>query len=513
MPRPTFVWSARGVLTHTTGNLAAIAAVVEGLRLLGVENATTASLLLLLVVLGAATISGIWIATVTSVVAMLAFNYFFLPPVGTFTIADPQNWVALVVFLVVAGIASQLSSLAQTRARDAIERRREVSRLFDLSRDILLTTDIDAALPSLSRYIARRFEIAAVAIAVPSEHGWSVHQGGSVDVAPSDQQLNEAFARQRGVLEYDARSRTYGGHAEVVVAGGVHTTLVPLRLGTRTVGLLATQSGVLEPGTLDALGGVIAIAIERVHFLRERQTADALRQRADLASTLLASLSHDLRTPLTAVRLAVTNLQDPQVTDADRHAQAQLALGEIDRLNRVFQDILDMARIDASAIALEPDWVTPADVIDAALARVGRVLDDRTLRIDADAASVVEVDPRLTSSALAHLIENAVQYSQPQSPIDIHGETTSEGLHLTVRDHGPGLDPDEMAHLFERFFRGRVARQHALGTGMGLAITRGLLAAQGGRVWGENATGGGARFSIAVPGLVRPASAVSGVAS
>jgi two-component system sensor histidine kinase KdpD len=406
-----------------------------------------------------------------------------------------------------------LSTLAQSRTREAVDRRREVSRLFDLSRDILLTTDIDAALPSLARYIARRFEMAAVAIAVPDEHGWSILQGGSVDLAPSDQQLNEAFARQRGVLEYDARSRTYGGHTDVAVEPGTRITLVPLRLGTRTVGLLATETGVLEPGTLDALGGVIAIAIERVHFLRERQSADALRQRADLASTLLASLSHDLRTPLTAVRLAVDNLEHPQIADGERQAQAQLALAEIDRLNRVFQDILDMARIDAAAIQLEPDWVSPADVIDAAIARLGRLLDDRALHIEAEGDSVSEVDPRLTSSALAHLIENAVQYSPPQQPIDIHGETTSEGLLLTVRDYGPGLDPDEMAHLFDRFFRGRAASAHTLGTGLGLAITRGLLAAQEGRVWGENAPGGGARFSIVVPGPVRRASPVTGVAS
>ena len=513
MPRPTFVRSARGVLTHALGNLAAIAAVVEGLRLLNVENPTTAALLLLLVVLGAATISGIWIATAISVVAMLALNYFFLPPVGTFTIADPQNWVALVVFLVVAGIANQLSSTSQTRARDAIDRRLEVSRLFDLSRDILLTTDIEAALPSLAQHIARRFEIQSVAIAVPEQIAWSLHQGGLVEVSPSDQQLNEAFARQRGVLEYDARSRTYGGHAEVSTADGLRATLVPLRLGTRTVGLLATQAGVLEAGTLDAVAGVVAIAIERVHFLRERRTADTHRQRADLASTLLASLSHDLRTPLTAVRLAVTNLERPDAVGADRIGQAQLALTEIDRLNRVFEDILDMARIDAAAITLERDWVTPADIVDAAVARLGRLLDDRALVIDASGGFTVELDPRLTSSALAHLIENAVQYSEAGAPVELRGEATSEGLHLVVRDHGPGIHPDDVCHLFDRFFRGRAARRHAVGTGMGLAITRGLLAAQGGRVWGENASGGGAQFSIVVPGTVRPASTAAGVAS
>ena len=245
MRRSTYAGSARSLLRHFAASLAAIAAVVQGLRLLGVENETTASLLLLLVVLGAATVSGIWIASLTSVVAMLAFNYFFLPPVGTFTIADPQNWVALVVFLVVAGIASQLSSIAQSRTREAIDRRREVSRLFDLSRDILLTTDIDAALPSLARHIARRFEIEAVAIGVPRRTAGQFTRvdrvrSGAVR-SPAERGVC-ATARCAGVRRSIAD--LYGGHVDVTVAEGLRTTLVPLRLGTRTVGLLATESGV-----------------------------------------------------------------------------------------------------------------------------------------------------------------------------------------------------------------------------------------------------------------------------
>ena len=494
---------ARPRLIDLAVALATLSLVVVGLRFLTVANPTTIALVLLLLVLGAATQSGMWVASATAVAGVLALNYFFLPPVGTFTIADPQNWVALIAFLVVAGIGSQLSSVAQSRARDAVERRQEVSRLFDLSRDILLTTDIDSALPSLARHIARRFELDAVAIAIPGDPGWVVLQGGDRDLYPTDGQLNETIARQRGMLEYDARTRTYGGYSTVAAADGPPVTLLPLRLGTRTVGVLATYANVIDVGALDALGGVIAIAIERVNFLRERQASEALRQRADLASALLAALGHDLRTPLTAVRLAVANLQRTDATDGERQAQSAVALSELNRLNRVFQDILDMARIDASAITAERDWVTPADVVDASVARLGSVLDSRPLQIAAESDALVEIDPRLTSNALAHLLENAAQYSSSGSTIEIAGTVTPEGLRLSVRDHGPGLDPEEVSHLFERFFRGRVSKQHTLGTGMGLAITRGLLAAEGGRVWGENADGGGARFSIVVPAAVR----------
>ena len=128
---------------------------------------------------------------------------------------------------------------------------------------------------------------------------------------------------------------------------------------------------------------------------------------------------------------------------------------------------------------------------------------NRTLQIEADADTEIELDPRLTSGALAHLLENAAHYSPSDTPIEIRGWVADEGVQLMVRDHGPGLDPAELDHLFERFFRGDSARKHTFGTGMGLAITRGLLAADGGRVWGENAAGGGASFTIAVPARSR----------
>lgn len=481
--------------------LASVAYLVRGV--LGIHNPTTAALALLLVVLGTATLSRLAVAIVSSLAAMLILNYFFLPPVGTFTIAEPQNFLALIAFVMTAVVASQLSSAAQARAREAVESRREVARLFDLSRDILMTTDSDDALPALARHVARRFDLGRVAICLPHGGGWTVHQGGEHEIQPRDADLNETFARLRGGLEYDARQRSYGGVAQVR-HGDVAVTLVPVRLGTRPVGLLATDTNALAVGTLDAVGGVVAIAIERSVLLEERKASEALQQRADLASALLASFGHDLRTPLTAVRVAVANLQDPTLADDERRNQAQIARQEIDRLNRLFQDILDMARIDAAGIAAERQWVTASDIVDAALANAGGLLASRTLEIHADAATAVQVDPRLTSSALSHLLENAAAYSPAGAPIEVGGGVTDDGLRLSVRDHGPGLNPHELEHLFDRFYRGESARRASAGTGMGLAITRGLLAAEGGRVWGENADGGGARFTIVVPAAGRP---------
>ena len=153
------------------------------LRQLPDVSPTTGALALLLVVLATATLGRLWVATVVAIVAMLALNFFFLPPVGTFTIADPQNWVALFAFLVVAVIASNLSAAAKARAVDAVARRNEVTRLFDLTRDVLLTTETVGAIDALARHVARRFELTGVAICLPGDHGWQIYQGGSEDVS------------------------------------------------------------------------------------------------------------------------------------------------------------------------------------------------------------------------------------------------------------------------------------------------------------------------------------------
>lgn len=490
---------ARDVIA-LAASLVAIAAITALLRTLPNVSPTTVALALLLVVLGTATVARLWTAIVVSVVAMLTLNFFFLPPVGTFTIADPQNWIALFAFLVSAVIASHLSAAAQTRTREAIASRNEVTRLFDLTRDVLLTTETAGAIDALARHVARRFELSKVAIYLPGDHGWRVHQGGEAEISVDPGTLDTALAKARGTLEFDARQRAYGGHIRVGENDSV--SIVPLRHGTKAVGLLAAVSPALDIGTVDALAGVVAIAIERVQFLAERDAAELVRQKADLGAMLLASLSHDLKTPLTAIRVAVENLRDEMAADA-RRAQADAAITELDRLTRLFQDILDMARIDAAAIRIDRQWVTAADVVDAASAHVRHALEGHSLRVDADAEMQVEIDPRLASVALSHLLENAAQYSPPDREIAVHARVDREGLRVSVTDRGPGLDPGELDHLFERFYRGRTTRKTSFGTGMGLAITRGLLAAAGGRVWAENVPGAGARFSMVVPGPVR----------
>src|SRR5689334_14879627 len=249
-------------------SLVTIAVFTALLRAVPDISATTAALALLLIVLGAATAARLRIAIVVSVVAMLTLNFFFLPPVGAFTIADPQNWVAVFVFLIVAVLASNLSAAAQDRAREAIARRNEVTRLFDLTRDVLLTTETASAIDALARHVARRFELAGVAICLPVDRGWQIHQGGGEDVSIDEGVLDTALAKARGTLEFDAYQRAYGGHMRVGAQNEI--SIVPLRHGTKAIGLLAAASPPLDIGTLDAVAGVVAIAIERAQFLAER---------------------------------------------------------------------------------------------------------------------------------------------------------------------------------------------------------------------------------------------------
>jgi len=484
------------------GCIGAIAVVSGLLRVMpGVSHATV-SLALLLVVLGAATVLRLRLAIAVAVVAMLALNYFFLPPVGTFTIADPENWVVMVSFLGVAIVGSTLSAAAQDRARDASARRDEVTRLFELTRDVLLTSETAGAIEALAGHVGRRFGLSRLAICLPGTDGWLIHQGGAEALSVSGAVLDVAFARAR--REAPADVSLPATHDSDHGAMNLHVSLVPLRHGRRPVGLMAVASPALDATALEAIAGVVAIAIERTQFLQERDMAERLRQNADLAATLLASLSHDLRTPLTVIRVAVENLRDDLQPD-DRRAQATAALVELDRLTRLFQDILDMARIDAAAVRVDHQWVAATDVVDAALAYAGPVLRRHALRVDAEAEMEVEIDPRLASVALSHVLENAAAYSAVECEILVLARVGQDGLRISVTDHGPGLDPTELDQLFERFYRGHSARQACFGTGMGLSITRGLLAAAGGHVWGENVPGGGARFTLVVPGPVRAA--------
>jgi two-component system sensor histidine kinase KdpD len=449
-------------------------------------TATVAMAFLVVVLLVAAT-SPLWVAVATSFVAVLAFNFFFLPPVGTLTIADPQNWTALVALLIVSLVGSNLSAVARARTRDAVARRDELGRLFDLSRDILLVTDSGAANASLAGFIARRFDLDYAAICLPQGTEWLTFETGPQRLAPDPRELTRAF----GQIDAGPQATAAGAR------------LVPLRLGTRPLGLLAVGRQPVDAATLDAIAGLAAIAIERAQFLDDRKAADLARQSEALKSALLASLGHDLRTPLTAIRVAASNLQASWPDERERREQSDLILTEVNRLTRLFQNILEMARIDAGAVTEDRRWVSPSEIIEAARASVEPVMRGRAVDVAVESERLVRLDPRLTAAALSHLLENAAQYAPPSLPIQVRAEVTAEGLAIAVRDRGPGIPPADLPHVFDRFHRGTNAKDRRSGTGMGLAIAKGMLAVEQGHIAAENCPDGGARFTITVPAEAR----------
>jgi two-component system sensor histidine kinase KdpD len=367
---------------------------------------------------------------------------------------------------------------------------------------VLVITESREAIAMLAGSIARRFDLEFVAIALPRANDWDVFEAGAARIDMDKRQLSNAFATAQTSLEFDAYARTYAGHRTMEVEGRA-VRIVPLRVGTKPIGLLAATGRPIEAGTLDTLGGVVAIAIERAQFLEERKAGELTRQSEELKTALLASLGHDLRTPLTAIHVAAANIQDPSLTADDRRDQSDLILAEVERLTRLFQNILEMARIDAGAIATESRWAHPSEIIAAARDQVEHTLRQHKLDLHVDPDVPVRLDPRLTANALAHLLENAAQYAPSGSTINVHASFTDDGLTIRVRDHGQGIAPADLPRVFERFYRGDAAKARASGTGMGLWIARGLLAVQHGRIWAENCPDGGAQFTIVVPAAVK----------
>jgi two-component system sensor histidine kinase KdpD len=311
-------------------------------------------------------------------------------------------------------------------------------------------------------------------------------------------ELSAAFAAARAPLEIHAPAGTEVDHRTLTIDDLV-IRLVPLRVGTRPTGILAAGGRSIEPGTMDALAGIVAIAIERAHFLEERKAAELTRQSEALKATLLASIGHDLRTPLTAIRVAATNVKSPWTSERDRGEQSDLILAEVERLTRLFQNIVEMARIDAGPITVESRLVHPSEIVAAARSQVEQTLQSHPVDVRIDADVPVHVDPRLTATAIAHLLENAAQCAPAGTDIHVTADVSNRELRISVRDHGPGINAADLPHLFERFYRGAAAKTRASGTGMGLWIARGLLAAENGRVWVENCPDGGAEFTVAIP--------------
>ena len=451
-------------------------------------NTTTVALSFLLVVLAVASTYGLGPAIVGSLAAMVCFNFYFLPPVGALTIQDPQNWVALFAFLITAVIASQLSSAAQERAREAEKRRAEVWKLYQLSRSIVATPDSETATSSIARQVVEAFDLEYCAVFIRSRDEWTrVAVGGdySLDIAEAD--IESALTSSEVVLPTSQSRFTYA----------------PLKVGVKPVGVMVLSSRDVERGTVEAIAGLVALALERARFLTEVRHTEALRQSDELKAAILASISHDLRTPLTSIRAAVESLLEENIS-WDRSAVHEFHLiisEEVSRLSRLVDNLLEMARIEAGELKLTKRWDSIAEIFSNVLLRCERSLREHHVRIDADENQpLVFVDSRLIGEALANLVENSARYSPAGTDITISGNVQSGQLIINVSDEGIGIPPDEINKVFDKFYRGAgLPGKPTTGTGMGLAIARGIVEAHGGRIRVESRAGHGATFSFAIP--------------
>lgn len=445
-------------------------------------NATTAGFMYLIVVLLIAAAWGIVEATVASVVAVLCLNYYFLPPVGGLTIADPQNWVALFAFLATSIVASQLSSRAKQRTRLAVDRQLEMERLYALSRAILLTEANRTAPKQIAHHVAQIFDLPAVAL-YDRDTG-EVHHGGPEDLRAVDEELKEAALH--GTLFQNEPART------VVTA---------VRLGGEPIASLAIRDSSLSDTALQAISNLVAIGLEKVRGQEAASRAEAARQSEELKSTLLDAIAHEFKTPLTSIKAAASALLSAPAPKVDEQRELVTIVDEeADRLGRLVTEVIEMARIEAGKVQLDKKRCSVGDLVSAALRQMKPIGNGRDITVEAaDDLPPVTVDAGLIELAIRQLVDNAVKYSAPGSPLSIVARRSGSAVIIAVRDHGPGIPERHLARIFEKFYRGPGADRKAIGTGMGLAITREILRAHHGDVHVQSSPGQGSEFSLSLP--------------
>lgn len=437
-------------------------------------NATTVALTMLLLVLGVAAKWGLAEAIFTSLLAMLAFNYFFLPPIGTFTIQDTQNWVALCAFLITAVIASQLSARAKRRAEEASARRNEIERLYSLSRAMLMDETTD---------VLRTALLAAGEIF------------GLSHIAFHDMNSGRAYGST------DVPYLTPPELARVAASGepniGRGFAVVPVRLGTRIIGSLGLQGADLSPAERDSMANLIAINFERAQALDRATEAEAARRGERLKTFLLDGIAHDLKTPLTAIKTCATTLLTiPPRTEDKRTELLSIINEETDRLQHTITEAIRLARIESGKISLDRHSVRISELVTRVLAKSG---EKGSYSVSVPEDTIISADSDLVEQALKQLIENARKYSSPAVPIEVTAKVLDGHVNIQVLDRGQGVSPSELERVFEKFYRGTRARNTVEGAGIGLAIAKGIIEAHGGRIWAENRPGGGSIFSLTLP--------------
>src|SRR5690348_11788708 len=445
-------------------------------------NQTTVALSFLLAILAVSAVWGMLVSAFMSIVAMLAFNYFFLPPVGTLTIADPQNWVALFAFLVTSITGSRLSSRIRKEADEAHHRRREVERLYGFSRQLLGEGNVIQLMNAIPDYIVESFEAGAAELFLPQKDKF--YRSGFGAAHLDEKKMRLAFLNDEQTLDAE--------HAEY---------FIPVRLGVRPIASLGISGAQLSRQSVEALGTLVAIAIERARAVEQLGQTEAERQGERLKSALLDSITHDFRTPLTSMKAAVTGLLTSSKSDSAQSRELLSIINEeCDRLNHLVEEAAEMAKLEAGEVRLDLAPTSVGEIIDAALAHCKSALAGRHVNVRvADGLPPVRADLERAKEALIQLIDNANIYSPKDKPITITAELTGDTVTTSVADRGPGIDDFEQTMIFDKFYRGKDQRYLVRGTGMGLPIAKAIIAAQQGSISVTSQLGHGSVFSFTLP--------------
>ena len=447
------------------------------------RNPTTVGFVFLLAILVVSATWGLRYAIFMAVWATLLYNFFFLPPLFTFNIADSQNWIALFAFLITAIIGSQLSERARRQTQQATQRRKEVERLYALSQQLLLSENVFELLNKLPAYIADVFGATGVALFLENKQKTYF---SDVDVQP---------------LFPPEQLRAVSGRGEPMFQRNQRSCYMPLRMGVRSVGTLAVVGCEISRETLEAVGSLVATAIERTSTMEKLSKAEAARESDRLRSLLLDSVTHEFRTPLTAIKAsAQTLLSEVELDKPQLKELATVINEESDRLNRLIGEAAEVAQLDARQVELNMEPHQISEAVRMSLQKVKNTLDKHSTdvvvpkdlpAINMDIDRVVEV--------LVQLLDNAAKYSPPETPIHISSELRNSTVITSIADHGPGIDDMEQTMIFEKFYRGRNQRISVQGTGMGLAIARAIVELHGGTMGLTSQLGRGSVFYFSLP--------------
>jgi two-component system sensor histidine kinase KdpD len=476
------------------------------------------SMLYLLAVMASAIFFGAGPAILASFAAFLAFDFFFIDPRHRLSVSEAEEWVALGLLLATGVITGQLAAALRNRAREARRREREAVVLYDVVR-LMTGPDLRESLAAVAERLRQELALAAVIIGFHGGTGaglWAeAGEPEALELARASGMTPKRLLREGAGPTPEQRGspgrwiRVLPPHLPGQPGQSDRLHEVPVRLGEGTVGLIslvrhpqAAPFTAVDDRLLSAVGNQLAAAIERTRLREEAAEAEILRRTDELKTALLNTVSHDLRTPLSSIIASAGSLlqQDVQWTEEERRDFARAIEEEGERLNRLVGNLLDLSRIQAGSLVPQRGWYDLSALVDDVLGRLRSVTSRHQVVVSIEEElPPVFLDYILIDEVLANLIENAVKYTPPGSEVAIRATRDNDEVRMEVADTGPGIPPEALSRLFEPFYRIQKEGQTARGTGLGLAVAKGLVEAHGGHIRAENRDGGGASFVFALP--------------